>query len=152
MSDKQKLPIDQINQLSELLKHQDLTEIEVEYDDFRVKVRKEAAQILTQPGIATSTTVSAASSGDAASSSGAVQENFIEIKSPMVGTFYAAPSPDAEPFIKVGDRVKKGDPLCIVEAMKIMNELPSESEGEVVEICVNDGDAISFGQVIIKLK
>ena len=75
-----------------------------------------------------------------------------EIKSPMVGTFYSAASPDAQPFIKVGDTVKKGDTVCIVEAMKLMNELPSEIDGEVVEICVSNGEAISFGQVIAKLK
>jgi acetyl-CoA carboxylase biotin carboxyl carrier protein len=70
----------------------------------------------------------------------------------MVGTYYASPSPDADAFIKVGDRVKKGDTLCIIEAMKLMNELPSEVSGIVKEISVDNSQAISFGEVIIKIE
>ena len=74
-----------------------------------------------------------------------------EIKSPMVGVFYAAPSPDAKPFVEVGSRVKKGDVVCIVEAMKLMNEITAEFDGEVVDICVRNGEVVEFGQTLFKL-
>ena len=67
----------------------------------------------------------------------------------MVGTFYKSPSPDAEPFVKVGSTVKKGDIVCIVEAMKMMNEIESEISGTVTEICVEDGQPVEFGQVLL---
>jgi acetyl-CoA carboxylase biotin carboxyl carrier protein len=74
-----------------------------------------------------------------------------EIKSPMVGVFYAATSPDAEPFVKKGGRVKKGDVLCIIEAMKLMNDIVAETDGEIVDICVQNGDVVEFGQVLFKI-
>lgn len=74
------------------------------------------------------------------------------VKSPMVGTFYGRPSPKQETFVKVGDKVKKGDILCIVEAMKLMNEIESEFDGEVVEILVKDEEMVEYGQVLIKIK
>ena len=80
------------------------------------------------------------------------EENYNLIKSPMVGTFYSKPSPKAECFVKVGDKVKKGDILCIVEAMKLMNEIESEFDGEVVEILVKDEEMVEYGQVLIKIK
>ena len=73
------------------------------------------------------------------------------VKSPLAGVFYAAPSPGAEPFVRVGSRVKKGDVLCIVEAMKLMNEIQAERDGEIVDICVHDGDVVEFGQTLFKL-
>lgn len=76
---------------------------------------------------------------------------FKEVKSPMVGVFYAAPSPDADPFVKVGDRVKKGDVICIIEAMKLMNEITADEDGEVVDICVQNGEVVEYGQTLVKL-
>lgn len=81
-----------------------------------------------------------------------VEENCKLIKSPMVGTFYKSPSPTEEPFVKVGDRVKKGQVLCIVEAMKLMNEIESEFDGEIVEICIDDGELVDYGKVLFKIK
>ena len=74
-----------------------------------------------------------------------------DIKSPMVGIFYAAPSPEAEPFVKVGSKVKKGDTLCIIEAMKLMNEITAEQDGEILEICAEDGQIVEFGQPLFRL-
>ena len=74
-----------------------------------------------------------------------------DIKSPMVGIFYAAPSPEAEPFVKVGSKVKKGDTLCIIEAMKLMNDVVAEQDGEIVEICAENGSLVEFGQVLFKI-
>ncbi len=73
------------------------------------------------------------------------------VKAPMVGVFYAAPAPDKEPYVKVGSKIKKGDVLCIVEAMKLMNEVVSECDGEIVDICVSDGDMVEFGQTLFKI-
>jgi acetyl-CoA carboxylase biotin carboxyl carrier protein len=76
----------------------------------------------------------------------------IIITSPMVGTFYSASSPDSDPFVKVGDKVKSGDILCIIEAMKLMNEIESEFNGEVIEVLVKDGDMVEYGTPIFKIK
>ena len=74
------------------------------------------------------------------------------IKSPMVGIFYLKPSPVAEPYIELGKDVKKGDVLCIIEAMKLMNEIESDVDGEIVEICYNDEDLVEYGSVLFKIK
>ncbi len=75
-----------------------------------------------------------------------------EIKAPMVGTFYSKSSPKDAPFVKVGDHVKKGDCLCILEAMKLMNEIEAECDGEIVEICKKDEDMVEYGEVLFRLK
>ena len=80
------------------------------------------------------------------------EENYKIVKSPMVGTFYASSSPDKEPFVKVGDKVHKGQVLCIVEAMKLMNEIESEFDGEIVEVCVNNEDIVEYGTPLFKIK
>lgn len=74
-----------------------------------------------------------------------------EVKSPMVGVFYAAPSPDAQPYVQVGSKVKKGDVLCIIEAMKLMNEITAEQDGEIVDICVNSGEVVEYSQTLFKI-
>ena len=81
-----------------------------------------------------------------------VEENFKIVKSPMVGTFYASSSPEKEPFVSVGDKVHKGQVLCIVEAMKLMNEIESEFDGEIVEICVKNEDVVEYGTPLFKIK
>ena len=80
------------------------------------------------------------------------EENFKVVKSPMVGTFYASSSPEKEPFVKVGDKVHKGQVLCIIEAMKLMNEIESEYDGEIVEVCVNNEDMVEYGTPLFKIK
>ena len=80
------------------------------------------------------------------------KEDYKVVKSPMVGTFYSKSSPKAKPYVEVGSKVKIGDILCIVEAMKLMNEIESEFDGEVVEVCVKDGDMVDYGKPLFKLK
>ncbi len=144
----EKLPIAQINKLAEILKSQDLTEIEVENESFgKIKVRREAAVVHAVTSAAPSHH-GAAKPATAAPKS----DDIFEVTSPMVGTFYQASSPGADALAKVGDKVKKGDTLCIIEAMKLMNELPAEVAGEIVEVCVSDAQAISFGQLIMKIR
>ena len=79
------------------------------------------------------------------------EDNMFIIKSPLVGTFYAAPAQDAEPFVTIGDRVKKGQVLAIVEAMKMMNDIESDCDGTIAEICVKNGEAVEFGQPLFKI-
>mgnify|MGYP002551088432 CR=1 FL=1 len=81
-----------------------------------------------------------------------IEKNYKIIKSPMVGTFYSKSSPDKDTFVKVGDIIKKGQVVCIVESMKLMNEIESEFDGEVVEICMNDGDVVEYGMPLFKIK
>lgn len=81
-----------------------------------------------------------------------IEDDFKIVKSPMVGTFYASSSPEKEPFVKIGDKVHKGQVLCIVEAMKLMNEIESEYDGEIVEICVNNEDIVDYGMPLFKIK
>jgi acetyl-CoA carboxylase biotin carboxyl carrier protein len=80
------------------------------------------------------------------------KSNLLEVKSPFVGTFYGSPSPESSPYVKKGDRVRKGQVLCIVEAMKIMNEIESEFSGEIVEICVENENYVEYGQVLFRIK
>ena len=80
------------------------------------------------------------------------EENYKVIKSPMVGTFYESSSPDKAPYIKVGDKVSKGQVVCIVEAMKLMNEIESEFDGEIIEICVKNEDVVEYGTPLFKIK
>lgn len=80
------------------------------------------------------------------------EEDYYTIKSPMVGTFYSRSSPDKEPFVKVGDTVKKGDSLCIVEAMKLMNEIEAECDGEIAQVCIKDEEMVEYGQTLFKIK
>jgi acetyl-CoA carboxylase biotin carboxyl carrier protein len=148
------VPLTAINQLAEILKNQELSEIELEFEgQYRIKVKKEITGTVfsSVSAPAMHSTVNAVSE-TAPVKAAAPNKNLFEVKSPMVGTYYASPSPDADAFIKVGDRVKKGDTLCIIEAMKLMNELPSEVSGIVKEITVDNSQAISFGEVIIKIE
>jgi acetyl-CoA carboxylase biotin carboxyl carrier protein len=82
----------------------------------------------------------------------AESRNLIEIKSPMVGTFFRAPAPDAPPYVDTGSRVKKGDTLCIIEAMKLMNELECEVAGTIAEVCVDNAEPVEYGQVLFRVE
>ncbi len=88
----------------------------------------------------------------AGSAVAAKNDGLIEVTSPFVGTFYSTPSPDSPVYVKKGDKVKKGQTLCIVEAMKIMNEIESDSSGEIVDICVENESYVEFGQVLYRIK
>lgn len=80
------------------------------------------------------------------------EKKLCEITSPMLGVFYTAPSPESKPFVEIGDKVKKGDILCIIEAMKLMNEIAAEREGTIEEICMENGETVEFGQTMFRMK
>ena len=137
-----------IKELSDYLDEFNLTEIEITEKDTKIKVSKNNVSINNQPIPQSNKT----SLSEGVQSS--VNQNIsgIEIKSPIIGTAYHAPEPGAKKFTEVGKKIKKGDTIMIVEAMKTMNHVPSSSDGIVKEICVDDGQPVEFGQTIIILE
>ncbi|MDC3201785.1 acetyl-CoA carboxylase biotin carboxyl carrier protein subunit [Candidatus Pelagibacter sp.] len=134
-----------IKELSDYLDEFNLTEIEITEKDTKIKVSKNNVSISNQP-VATST-----NSQNNVSEKPSVKSG-TEITSPIIGTAYHAPEPGAKKFIEVGKKIKKGDTIMIVEAMKTMNHVPSTADGVVKEICVEDGHPVEFGQTIIILE
>ena len=134
-----------IKELSNYLDEFNLTEIEITEKDTKIKVSKNNVSINNQP-VATSTNAQNNVSEKPSVKSGT------EVTSPIIGTAYHAPEPGAKKFIEVGKKIKKGDTIMIVEAMKTMNHVPSTSDGVVKEICVEDGHPVEFGQTIIILE
>ena len=134
-----------IKELSDYLDEFNLTEIEITEKDTKIKVSKNNVSINNQP-VATSTNAQNNVSEKPSVKSGT------EITSPIIGTAYHAPEPGAKKFIEVGKKIKKGDTIMIVEAMKTMNHVPSTADGIVKEICVEDGHPVEFGQTIIILE
>ncbi|HEX2206265.1 MAG TPA: acetyl-CoA carboxylase biotin carboxyl carrier protein, partial [Longimicrobium sp.] len=96
-------------------------------------------------------TEAAGAAESAATAPAAPASNLVEVKSPMVGTFYRAPAPEAPPYVELGSRVTRGQTLCILEAMKLMNELPSDVAGTIREICVENGEPVEYGQVLFRV-
>ena len=137
-----------IKELSDYLKEFNLTEIEITEKDTKIKVSKNNVSISNQPQVI--------SSSSPASSSVPTQTQNIksgtEITSPIIGTAYHAPEPGAKKFVEIGKKIKKGDTIMIVEAMKTMNHVPSTADGVVKEICVEDGQPVEFGQTLIILE
>ena len=137
-----------IKELSDYLKEFNLTEIEITEKDTKIKVSKNNVSISNQPQVI--------SSSSPASSSTSIQtqntKSGTEITSPIIGTAYHAPEPGAKKFVEIGKKIKKGDTVMIVEAMKTMNHVPSTADGIVKEICVSDGQPVEFGQTIIILE
>ena len=137
-----------IQELSDYLQEFNLTEIEITEKDTKIKVSKNNVSINNQPQ-----EVSASQSSKNISSSVANQDKIgTEITSPIIGTAYHAPEPGAKKFVEIGKKIKKGETIMIVEAMKTMNHVPSTSDGIVKEICVEDGQPVEFGQTIIILE
>ena len=139
----------QIQQLADLLKRNHLTELEIERSGMRIRLRHEpAARTTTTHTVETvphqSTSTGAAPAAQARQP--ADTEGLVTITSPIVGTFYRSPSPDADPYVEEGDYVRKGQVLCIVEAMKLMNEIQAEVSGEIVKIYVENGQPVEFGE------
>tara|TARA_B100000579_G_scaffold411445_1_gene402260 strand:- start:1525 stop:1959 length:435 start_codon:yes stop_codon:yes gene_type:complete len=137
-----------IKELSNYLEEFNLTEIEITEKDTKVKVSKNNVSISNQPSVS-STVLSNQNETNANKSS---VKTGIEITSPIIGTAYHAPEPGAKKFVEIGKKIKKGDTIMIVEAMKTMNHVPSTSDGVVKEICIEDGHPVEFGQTIIILE
>ena len=147
--------IKQIRELAQIAAVNGLSAIEIAEGENRVRIERAVSAPAAIPTVVSMPM--AAPAAPAPAPAAEAEETNVdfnrtrEIKSPMVGVFYAAPSPDAKPFVEVGSKVKKGDIVCIVEAMKLMNEITAEFDGEVVDICVHNGDVVEYGQTLFKL-
>ena len=154
-------PIDQslIRELAEILSETGLSEIEIEQEGLRVRVQRALTQTVAAPAAAAPAHHAAprqieAAQGEAGEGPATEAETALRgdtVTSPMVGTFYAAPSPESSPFATVGDSVKEDSVVCIIEAMKIMNEIQAEQSGTIAEILVENGQPIEFGQRLFRL-
>ena len=137
-----------IKELNDYLEEFNLTEIEITEKDTKIKVSKNNVSISNQPAV-TSANISARNENVSEKPN---VKSGTEITSPIIGTAYHAPEPGAKKFVELGKKIKKGDTIMIVEAMKTMNHVPSTTDGVVKEICIEDGHPVEFGQTIIILE
>jgi acetyl-CoA carboxylase biotin carboxyl carrier protein len=145
--------LDEIKEMLDLMDERGLEEFELERDGFRVKLRKQSTAMPSSK----SEVVVAKSAADVSvegvgSSEIPVDDGLVRVESPIVGTFYRAPDPEGDPFVKVGSQVQKGEVLCIIEAMKLMNEIDADQDGEIVKIFVENGQAVEYGEVLFAMK
>ncbi len=168
------MDLDQLSQILKLVRDHDFAEFEIEHEGLRLKVRKEGnGQVVTAagsgpvlaapvaaPAVPAPAAPSAVQSGAAVAPSpgapgapGADDEiELAVVKSPIVGTFYRSPEPGAAPFVDVGSMIKKGQVLCVIEAMKLMNEIDAECDGEVMSIYVENGQPVQYGERLFAIK
>lgn len=148
---------DDIKKLIDEMGTANIDELKVEFPDgVKISMKKNSNTVVTNAPIQTTVPTSVTNNNVITTSSEEVvandKEDYKIIKSPMVGTFYSSASPTSQPFVKVGDKVKKGQVVCIIEAMKLMNEIESEYDGEVVEICAKDEEVVDYGKSLFKIK
>jgi len=152
--------IKKIKKLIEIMKENGLVEIEIKHDDDKIVLKRAQPQQIVSGipmmspesavpvGIESTDTVSQSSASKPVPS----QEDLVEIKSPIVGTFYATPSPDSEPYVDIDTAVGPQTVVCIIEAMKVMNEIKAETSGTIAEIFVTNGQAVEYGQVLFRVR
>ena len=156
----------ELRELLGTISQTDITELVLKNDDFELTVRKEKGLIAVPQAVAPSPQVIETPLSTQVTVPPAVvqtptpetpekptvdNKKWIDVTSPMVGTFYSAPAPDEDPFVAVGDRINKGDTVCIIEAMKLMNEIEAEVTGQIREILVENGEPVEFGQVLMRV-
>jgi acetyl-CoA carboxylase biotin carboxyl carrier protein len=163
------LDLKQIKQIIDLMKRSDLTEFEVEEEGFKIKIKRGLGEqsainspvlsahpfptlLPAAPEVKTPGAPVAAAPAPATASANGEESGFAYVKSPMVGTFYRGPSPDSPPFADINTKVEEKTVVCIIEAMKIMNEIQAETKGTVVEILVENGQPVEYGQRLFKIK
>jgi acetyl-CoA carboxylase biotin carboxyl carrier protein len=154
---------DEIKQLLDMVREHELSEFELERDDFKIRVRKNTtgqwtatmppvSHVNYAPAMAPPMAPPLAPPTAPALTPAQEDTDFAIVKSPIVGTFYRAPEPGAKPFADVGDTVKKGQVLCIIEAMKLMNEINSDMDGEVVKVYVENGQPVQYGERLFAIR
>jgi acetyl-CoA carboxylase biotin carboxyl carrier protein len=151
-----------VKQLLELIEKSNVNEIEVEEKGQKIRITKSAPQnviqgspfqmAMPQTQFAAPAPVTSAAAVEAKPTPSATSKKYHEVKSPIVGTFYASSSPEATPYVEVGTKVKQGSVLCIVEAMKLMNEIESDIAGTIVKINVENGKPVEYGQVLFLIE
>lgn len=153
MSDKKPMDLQKVKELIDLMKENELVELEIEDGDTKVHLKRPGANPPVMHHVPMAVAPAAPTPAAPASTPAETKEDgLIEITSPIVGTFYQASSPDAEPYAKAGDSVTPDTVVCIVEAMKVMNEIKSEVTGTITEVCCKDGQAVEYGQVLFKVR
>lgn len=150
----------ELRELLGTISQTDITELVLKNDDFELTIRKDKGIVavsqmpVPSPAVEipdTSPAPTTPATPPVAPALTVDDKKWVDITSPMVGTYYAAPAPDEDPFVTVGDRVNKGDTVCIIEAMKLMNEIEGEVTGQIMEISVQNGDPVEFGQVLMRV-
>ncbi len=145
--------LQKIRELIEIMERNGLVEVEIKHGDDKILLKRPQPQVIADSGQRTADSKEIAESEKL----NAIRytpnaENLVEIKSPLVGTFYATPSPDSAPCVELGSVVEPQTVVCIIEAMKVMNEIKAETSGTIVEIVVTNGQAVEYGQVLFKVK
>jgi len=156
------LDLNDIKELLRILQQQEISEFELEHEGVKLRIRKAspaegrgfALQVAGSPaGVATAVS-SPVTSGEAGSERAgpSADDGLVVIKSPMVGTFYRSPNPESPAFVSIGDRIRVGQVLCIIEAMKLMNEIEAEQAGEIVGVQVENGQAVQYGDPLFTIR
>ena len=158
------MDLDQIKRILDLVREHELSEFEIEHEGLRLKIRKDAngAQVVTQaapvmpatagPAAAAAPSPLAGTPDASVADLGEAEIELAVVKSPIVGTFYRSSEPGSPSFVEIGSSVKKGDVLCIIEAMKLMNEIDSEYDGEVVNVYVENGQPVQYGERLFAIR
>ena len=140
----------EIKEMINLMNENELVELELERDGLKVRLKKDSGQI--QQIITTSQAPAAAAEAAKEKKSVLEERRLTEIESPMVGTFYRASSPESAPFVDIGSEVQPGEVICIIEAMKLMNEIKAEVKGRIKEILIENGSPVEFGQALFRIE
>jgi acetyl-CoA carboxylase biotin carboxyl carrier protein len=153
------MDLDQLKAILDLVRQHELSEFEVEQHGLRLKIRKDRGgalapvpQVVTSPQVSEGGTSAVGAPAVTATAATGAEVELAVVKSPIVGTFYRAPEPGAPPFVEVGSSVKKGQVLCIIEAMKLMNEIDSEYDGEITNVYVENGQAVQYGERLFAIR
>lgn len=140
----------EIRKYASLMKELELTGLEITEGESKVRLERNACQMPPAPAI--SSVAPTVNNAATAAAPKAASDGCESVLSPLVGVFYSAPAENAEPFVSIGDKVTKGKTLCIIEAMKMMNEITAEYDGEICEICVTNGQVVEFGTELFRIK
>ena len=158
------MDLHQIKQILDLVREHELSEFEIEHEGLRLKIRKDAAGVpmvvthavaaapVAHAAVAAPAAAPAAAGAPSAADPGDAEIELAVVKSPIVGTFYRSSEPGSPSFVEIGSSVKKGDVLCIIEAMKLMNEIDSEYDGEIVNIYVENGQPVQYGERLFAIR
>jgi acetyl-CoA carboxylase biotin carboxyl carrier protein len=143
-----------VRKFIELMNEHDLAEIDLRQGDQRIRLRRgpEMVTVASSPAMPAGGNMPSAAHSVSGEKKAAEEGNFLVVKSPMVGTFYSAANPDSPPFVKVGDQVGPDTTVCIVEAMKVFNEIPAECSGRIVAVLAQNGDAVEFNQPLFRVE
>jgi acetyl-CoA carboxylase biotin carboxyl carrier protein len=153
--------LDDVREILALMRENGISELEIEREGLRLRVRKDAAGMVTavpalQPGVQTIAALAAAAAPEPAAplavEAADTEVELAVVKSPIVGTFYRSPEPGVASFVEIGSTVKKGQVLCIIEAMKLMNEIDSEYDGEIVNVYVENGQPVQYGERLFAIR